>query len=105
MHTFILSEHGEQRARERVGWNRKAAQRMLDRVFFEGIDDRNAPKPLQKFLAEKIENQGHATGKVYAEQLFIFAPTGHLQEFELVTVYPIPQALRKYSHHGPKRNR
>jgi hypothetical protein len=100
MHSFVLTEHGILRARERAGWDVQATQRMVPKVFFNGLDQACAPKPLRRYLANVMQSKACCLVKTYGEHLFVFSPTGIVQEFKFITIYQMPHALRKYSHHG-----
>lgn len=103
MYSFILTDHGISRAKQRLGWSPKATQRMLPKVLFEGADQSNAGKLLKTYLSEKI-TEPHHFAKIFGHAFFLFCATDLSQEYKFLTVYLIPSHMRKLISHGHRRH-
>jgi hypothetical protein len=93
-HSFTLSHHARERARERVGWAAATTERMLDRIFSNGIDASSPPSPVQRYLADKAAQHPGFTTKVFDEKVFVFRCTGS-RSYKLITVYALPAGVRR----------
>lgn len=92
IHLFA-STHAIERARERAGWGRAALCRMLERIFFDGVDASTPCRKVSEFLRHYQEEEPCRVVRAYGEHLFLFARS-HTGEAILVTVLPLPHELR-----------
>ncbi len=80
-----ISIHGYERLKERNGWNRKTADRMIKRIYFNG----SHPDDLRGFIKQWIERKGFGDSEtneyiVYGDYIYIF------KNKVLATAYNIP---------------
>lgn len=80
-----ISKHAYERMKQRNGWNKKAADRMLNRVYFDGI----RPEEVKGYLKNWINNKADAFDDerefvLFGEKLYIFC------NGTMLTVLPIP---------------
>ncbi len=73
MENLMISRHAYTRIKERNGWNRKAAIRMIPRVYSEGLRPSQVKGYLRQWVGEKVANArpGHEF-ILYGERLYIF---------------------------------
>lgn len=82
---IVISEHAYMRLKERNGWSRKAAARMIDKVYQKGL----RPEQVKGYLKCWINNKAYYGTEgsefvLFGEKLYIF--NGNT----MVTVIPIP---------------
>lgn len=97
----IVSRHGEKRLRQRVGLPKKAVERNAQKALVDGIDHRNAPGDLRRYLAA-LYNRYDGNGnniKVYNDKVYIFHDT------VLITVLNLPPPYRKAAMGKQKNSR
>ncbi len=83
--TIVISEHAYVRLKERNGWNRKAATRMIDKVYRRGLRPKQIKGYLKYWINRKAEYGVEGSEYVlFGEKLYIFM--GNV----MVTVIPIP---------------
>lgn len=80
-----ISKHAYSRMKERNGWSKKAADRMLRKVYFEGIRPNEVKGYLKRWINNKAEYGVEDREYVlYGEKLYVF------NEGMMVTVLPTP---------------
>lgn len=86
-----ITNHGYQRMNERMGLNKKAAMRMLEKIWFLGIPAEEAKGLLKKWAMELYDKSENNINKIllYGDKAFLFA------DGLLVTVLHIPQECMK----------
>ncbi len=90
--TYFVSRHAYHRLKERLGWNKKASNRMLKRVMDRGARFDTLPSSFRKWVADKAyEGFSISESRVFAEHLFLVDESSHI----LITVLPIPAEHRK----------
>lgn len=84
--------HAKKRLRERSGIPKSATMKMTERAYEKGIKRTDAKGRLRVFLDEQYEKNGGFGNelRVYGDFLYIF------HEMSLITVYAVPQDVRKY---------
>ncbi|MGB3798558.1 MAG: hypothetical protein WA952_02015 [Lewinella sp.] len=83
--------HAYDRAKERLGLNRKALSKKLPKVIQDGLSAEDALGTLKYYLLSKQRESGAAGGAiVYGENVYIF------NDRMLVTVFRLPAGLHKY---------
>lgn len=95
------SHHAKTRARQRIRWKPRTVDRMLERVFYDGLGAEDCPRRLHDFIASITEGNTRL-GRVYGEHLFLFGRDTP-DEVLLVTVYAIPADLKPSAHHARQR--
>ena len=94
MQNLYPTPHGLQRAKERAGWNRRSALRMLERALYDGLRAEECGRALGTYLRSlAARNAGHFA-RIYGEHVFIFGKDGSPTETALVTVLHLPHPLR-----------
>lgn len=99
------SDHALLRARQRKRWSPRTLSRMLERVFYAGLDPAECKGELRRFL-KTVPHPGVAlTLRIYGDDLYLFARP-EADEAMLVTLYPVPSRhLRAihltFRHHFP----
>ena len=99
---LLASVHARERARERISWHRRTLERMLERVFYDGLGPDDCSRRLHDFIASKTETNPAGLIRIYGEHLFLFA-RDLPDEIVLLTVYPIPGELKPAAHQA-RRN-
>ena len=91
--SIVITEHAQQRARERLNWSRASLERMVDRVFYFGIAVDRARGRVARYL-EAAQDTADVMVRAYGEHLYIFAQDPLHADIALVTVYEVPVPLR-----------
>ena len=102
MITLLATHHANERARERIGWHRRTLDRMLERVFFDGLGLGDCPRQLHEFIAAKVTSEVSGLTRIYGEHLYVFA-SAEPNVVVLKTVYPLPAALKPAAHRARNR--
>lgn len=85
-----ITEHAYDRMKERLGWNRKAGERMAQKAYIEGKTHGEVRGSFHRFLDGVYLSHGNANNlRVYGEALFVFSGN------RLITVYALPVRYRK----------
>ncbi len=92
---LAISQHAFERARERVGWNRSALSRMLERIFYDGVAASTPCKRIREFLTHYHDEHPGRFARAYGEHVFLFTRDAALDAAVLVTVLPLPHELRR----------
>ncbi len=85
--TIYLTEHALQRLKERNGWNKKTALRMLKKVYEEGLKQHALKGFLRHWVEHLKANHPECTYIVYGEKVYIFRTK------TLITVINIPKNM------------
>ncbi len=98
--TIYISKHAFQRMKERQGWNKKAAIRMMKKVFDNGILSNNKTGYISLWIKQKVtfnENDDR-NYIIYGDYIYIFIK--HI----LLTVKHIPpkQTIIRLRNHMKK---
>ncbi len=87
----LLTNHAIDRARERMGLDRKALKRHVKTVREKGLTLSETKGSLQQYLQSRLDKESpDSTAKVYGEYVYIFYGK------QLVTLYRLPARLMKY---------
>ena len=89
--------HAHLRARQRNGWSRATTARMLERVFYAGVDATDCKGELRRYLATLPHDAAHQCARIYGEQVYLFS-RNEPDEAALVTVYHLPASYRHAAH-------
>ncbi len=92
---LAITDHAFERAKERVGWNRSALARMLERVFYDGIAATTSCKRVSEFLSSYEVPDPSRFARAYGEHVFLFTRTDAPDSAVLVTVLRLPHELRE----------
>lgn len=90
---LVASSHARQRARERIRWHHRTLERMLERVFYDGLGPDDCSRRLHAFVATTAAATPSGLARVYGEHLFVFV-RDLPDEVVLLTVYPLPRELK-----------
>jgi hypothetical protein len=108
MKSTLLTDHALSRARERVGLNRVAAERMALRAHTCGLHRAETHGQLRDWLETKVGLHGHPDMRIYGEHVWVFGAN------RVITILWIPlefrasarrQFLRSHSHLNPRSHR
>jgi len=91
---LAISEHAIERAKERVGWNRSALGRMLERVFYDGISASTPCRKIREFLSSYQSPDLNRFARAYGEHVLLFSWGSVPDEAVLVTVLQLLHDLR-----------
>lgn len=87
--TIYISEHAMQRLKERNGWNKETAMRMLKKVCDKGKRETEIKGYLSKWIKDKISNNNKGDYYIlYGEYLYVF------NYKTLVTVFNVPKKTK-----------
>lgn len=82
---LVISKHTYSRMKERNGWNRKAAKRMIQKVYQEGLRPEQVKGYLKGWVNNKTDYAKDCNEFVlFGEKLYIF--NGNT----MLTVLPVP---------------
>lgn len=106
-----ITDHAYDRAKERLGFNRKALARMAEIAFLEGIGHSETSGRLHKYIAARAASymrKGQAL-RMYGEAVYCFnirnnKATGK-EETVLITVWAIPKNLKNQALGLQKRKK
>lgn len=82
--TISISKHAYERLKERNGWNRKASDRMVGRVYSDGLRPEQVKGYLKGWVNKKNEYSADKEFVLFGEKLYIF------QDRTMLTVLPVP---------------
>ena len=103
MITLLATHHANERARERIGWHRRTLERMLERVFYDGLGLGDCPRRLHEFITANVTSDACGLTRIYGEHLYVFA-SDQPNVVVLKTVYPLPAALKSTAHRARDRH-
>ena len=85
---MTITQHAKQRMRERCGFNKKTAERMAKKAFYEGITHAQTKGKLNKWITSLyFKNEKANNIRLYGGFCYVFA------EETLITVMAIPKNL------------
>jgi hypothetical protein len=88
---YYATHHACQRAKERLNWTPKTLNRMLPRIFTQGLCIENTKGTLRRYLSNRLKDAPEGTKlRVYGEYLYIF------REHGLITLFPLHSDLKNY---------
>ena len=96
MMQLTATHHARLRARERLNWNRSALERMLERVFYDGLGCDDCEGHLRNYLRALLAVPDRVCVRVYGEHVYLFhrmAP----DHYALLTLYALPTACRAWA--------
>jgi len=86
----ILTNHGEDRGKNRMGLNKKATQRIADKAFSKGLKHSDFKGSFKRFLDGVYLRYGTANNmRIFNNEVFIFK--GDV----LITILDIPYRFHK----------
>ena len=88
---FTITDH----AFERVGWSRSTFARTLEYVFCDDVSANTSRKRVIAFLSTYEVPDLNRFARAYGEHVFLFTRAVAPDSAELVTVLPLPHALRE----------
>lgn len=101
---ITVSNHAYMRMKERLGYNKKTADRMAVKAVENGIDGSINYGQLERYMykIEKYDNK-NAVVHLYGENVYIFARYKH--EMVLVTVFSVPNELKNQVRGAQKKRK
>lgn len=89
---LVITKHAYTRMKERNGWNKKAATRMVSRIYSDGMRPDQVKGYLKSWLNTKYEYRNDGDEYVlFGDKLYIF------NGMTMLTVLPIPTRSCLYS--------
>lgn len=85
-------------AKERTGWCERALDRMLERIFYDGLTANDCGSSLRGYLAALKDSLPSRFARVYGEHVFIFAHEPDPNVVSLITILLLPGELRPVAH-------
>ena len=83
--SISISKHAYGRLKERNGWNKKAADRMVTRVYYEGMRPNMIKGYLKSWVNRKADMyEDDKEFILFGEKLYIF------RDGTMLTVLPVP---------------
>lgn len=96
--TPSITDHARERARERLGWNSSALDRMAEKALNEGVAHVHTRGRLNRYLGKLFTEHRTANNtRLYGEHVFIF------HNEVLITVFPLPREMRPAAQKASKR--
>jgi hypothetical protein len=90
--TITITDHAFQRAKERMGFDRKATERIAMKAFVAGKRHTQCKGQLKKYLDTLyLQYQVANNMRVYGEAIYLFANN------RLVTIYNLPNEYKSIS--------
>lgn len=87
----IITDHAYDRAKERLGWNKSAVERMMPKVMDNGSLHKDFSGKMKKWIDKVYLSHKNANNfRIFGGHCFI------LQGNILITIYDIPHNLIKY---------
>lgn len=96
--TSHISDHGEERARERANLSRGSTEKMARRALQKGFHYYESTGPLRRYLETKTTNTCQPL--VHGEFIYLFSKD---QSPVLITVLNLPNEHKKQAHKIRKR--
>ena len=93
---LLASHHARQRARQRIGWRRRTLDRMLERIFYDGLGEDECTRRLSDYIAATTDPDAGLT-RIYGEHIYVFG-RARPDEIVLLTVYQLPPEFRSIAH-------
>jgi len=88
-----LTHHARQRLKQRVGLNKKSANRVADRALGLGLRHAELKGSLIKYANELyLKNKNINNLRIYGEHVYLF------HDYVLITVFHLPRNLKKIAH-------
>ena len=85
MNTIIISKHAYQRIKERNGWNKKTADRMIKKIYVDGLrKEQIKGYKKQWFMHKEDSSDKNKEYVVYGDYVYIFSNN------VLITTFPMP---------------
>lgn len=69
---IYISRHAFERMRERNGWNRKTALRMVQRVYDTGLSPEDVHGPYRTWVRSQAKKNPNVMLKFYGQMLYVF---------------------------------
>lgn len=91
--SVYISQHAYKRMRQRNGWNRKTADRMIKRIYSDGLRSDEFKGYAKRWFENRTNKSPQEECVLYGDYIYIF------KEHVLMTAYPLPcreQVLRHY---------
>lgn len=90
---LVITKHAYTRMKERNGWNRKAAKRMVSRIYSDGIRPEQVKGYLKGWVNTKYNYRNDGDEYVlFGDKLYIF------NGMTMLTVLPTP--AKSYLYHA-----
>lgn len=89
--SFVVTQHAYDRAKERFKWKPKVLDRMVVKVFEEGIHHKDTKGTLMRHITNLRKKYPFCNNvRIYGEDIYFFS--GHT----LITLYRLDQGLLKH---------
>lgn len=88
----FISRHGFDRMRERNGWNKKTALRMVKKVYDEGLSPDEVKGEFRPWVKQRAEKHPSGDLKFYGQSLYIFENNILITVLQAMKLYKQPVA-------------
>lgn len=106
---IVITYHAYDRMKERLGYNKKAANRMCRKAYSQGIRGDVKNGRVKKYISLKEEHYNSSEGmRIYGDSVYCFANGTNnegMEQIVLVTVYPLPKELKNSARSLQKKHR
>ena len=96
--------HAIQRAKERAGLCRQSLERMLERIYYDGLFPDACPSRLRDYLDSASTTGESRRACVYGEHVYVFGSNPEPDVLSLITVLQLPGDLRSLAHKARARH-
>jgi len=95
-----ITKHAFERGKERLGFNKKALERITNKAFQEGISHKDTKGKLHRYLTKLyFKDKFRAENiRIYGDAIFI------IQKKRLITIYNLPKEFRNTIKRIKKKN-
>lgn len=88
--SYRITQHAYQRAKQRLGWKASVLEKMVVRIYRQGIQLRDTKGALRKYCVSKRRKRKKIEIRIYGEHIYLF------EKYTLVTLYRVENHLLKY---------
>lgn len=90
-----ITEHAEERLKERLGYTKKSMQRMVQKAYTEGICHKDLKYGnLSKYISNQILKHPAKGSQIRLFGEFVYVFVKEEDEIRLITIFEIPQNLK-----------
>lgn len=95
-----VTKHAYKRAKDRLGWNSNAIDRMADKALDEGVTHGETSGRLHRYITKLWFSHKYCNNaRIYGENIFFFTDN------KLITLYRLPNNLIKTVKWTDKKDR
>lgn len=95
---YIITKHAYERMAERLKYNKKTAERMVEKIYKQGKPADMTKSITRKYLEDKRSNYETSEYRIYGEYLFVFEERN--DDIVLITAFILPCSVRKNARYS-----